>query len=273
MSACRLGRTVAQASKMPALFDMRVRAQRRDRAARIGAELFLYERAFTDILERVGMISERFESALLIGCPDPAWPGRLGAIADRVEVVDSGPLFASAAGGSVVIEDRIAPRPGAFDLIVSIGTLDTIDDLPAALRTLAASLKPGGVLVGAMSGGDTLPMLRAAMRSADQLSGEARAHVHPRIAASALVHLLSDCGLAGPVVDIERVRVTYPSLARLVGDLRAMGATNILCERPRKPLSRPEYAAACAAFGEAGDSGGTVETFEILHFRGIAATH
>ena len=256
---------------MPALFDIRVRAQRRDRAARIGAELFLHERAFADILERLGMIGKRFESALLAGCPDPAWPRQLGAIAEHVEVIDPGPLFAQAAAGSVTIEDRIAARPGGFDLIVSVGTLDTIDDLPGALRALAASLRPGGVLVGALSGGDTLPMLRAAMRSADQLSGEARAHVHPRIAASALVQLLSDIGLASPVVDVERVRVSYPSLARLVGDLRAMGATNVLCERPRKPMSRAEYAAACAAFREAGDSGGTVETFEILHFRGIAA--
>lgn len=258
---------------MPALFDMRVRAQRRDRAARIGAELFLHERAFADIQERVSMISERFESALLLGCPDPAWPVRLGVIADRVEVIDPGPLFAKAAGGLLAIEDRIASRPGAFDLIVSVGTLDTIDNLPGALRALAASLRPGGVLVGAMSGGDTLPMLRTAMRSADQLSGEARAHVHPRIAAAALVQLLSDCGLASPVVDVERVRVSYKSLGRLVSDLRAMGASNILSERPRKPLSRAEYAAACAAFGEAGDSGGTVETFEILHFRGIAPAH
>lgn len=270
MSACRLGRTVAQAPKMPQLFDMRVRAMRRDRAARAGVELFLHERAFADILERVGMIKERFDAALLVGCPDPAWRGRLGAIAGRVEVVDPGPLFAHAAGGSVVIEDRIVPRAHAFDLIVSLNTLDTVDDLPGALRALAASLRPGGLLIGVLSGGDTLPALRAAMRAADQLSGEARAHVHPRIAASALVQLLGDAGLASPVVDVDRISVSYSSLARLVSDLRAMAATNVLSERPRQPLTRAQYAAACSTFEQ---SGGTVETFEILHFRGIAAAH
>ncbi|MGH6658059.1 MAG: SAM-dependent methyltransferase, partial [Sphingomicrobium sp.] len=172
---------------MPALFDMHLRARRRDRAARGGCELFLLERAFADCLERVAMMEQGFADALLVGCPDPAWPGRLDTIADMVSVADPGPLFAAAAGGSLVIEDRIAPRADAFDLILAIGTLDTIDGLPAALAALAKSLRPGGLLLGAMSGGDTVPQLRAAMRAADQVSGEAVAHVHPRIEAAALV--------------------------------------------------------------------------------------
>ncbi|MEO6199395.1 MAG: methyltransferase domain-containing protein [Sphingomicrobium sp.] len=255
---------------MPALFDMHLRARRRDRAARNGTELFLHERAFADVLERTVMMERRFGKALLIGCPDPAWPGRLKAVAEQVAMIDPGPLFAVAAGGETAIEDRIVPRANAFDLILAIGTLDTIDDLPGALRVLAASLAPGGLLIGAMSGGDTLPVLRAAMRVADQLGGAARAHVHPRIEPSALVGLLGAAGLARPVVDVDRVRVSYPSLGRLVADLRAMGATNILTERPRKPLSRAEYAAASAAFDAAGTAGKTVETFELLHFAGWA---
>ena len=253
---------------MPPLFDMRLRARRRDRAARGGSELFLHERAFADCLERLVMMQRRFADALLLGCPDPAWRGRLGDVADTVEVADSGPLFAAAAGGSPMIEDRIVPRADAFDLILAMGTLDTIDDLPAALGALAGSLRPGGLLIGAMSGGDTLPQLRAAMRVADQASGEAVAHVHPRIAPAALVSLLGNAGLERAVVDIDRVRATYSSLAKLVGDLRAMGATNILVERPRRSLSRAAYAAAAAAFEQEGENGKTVEIFEILHFAG-----
>ncbi|MEO7865673.1 MAG: methyltransferase domain-containing protein [Sphingomicrobium sp.] len=255
---------------MAALFDMHLRAQRRDRATRIRAELFLHERAFADVLERTDMMDRRFGNALLIGCPDPAWPGRLTA-AERVAVLDPGPLFAIAAGGGTVIEDRIAARANAFDLIVAIGTLDTIDDLPGALRALADSLTPGGLLIGAMSGGETLPALRGVMRVADQLNGAARAHVHPRIEPSALVGLLGAAGLVRPVVDIDRVRVSYPSFGRLIADLRAMGGTNILAERPRQPLSRAQYAAASAAFDQAGSAGKTVETFELVHFAGWAA--
>ena len=60
---------------VPLLFDPDLRAMRRDRAARAGAELFLYERAFADCLERIALMQRRFGDALLIGCPDPAWPG------------------------------------------------------------------------------------------------------------------------------------------------------------------------------------------------------
>lgn len=268
MTACRVERVIAQAPNMPALFDLRLRALRRDRAARGGGELFLHERAFADCLERVAMMGRRFADALLVGCPDPGWPKRLAKVADRVAVVDPGPLFAAAAGGTTVIEDRIAPKANAFDLILAVGTLDTIDDLPAALAALAASLKPDGLMIGAMSGGDTLPQLRAAMRAADRPSGNAQPHVHPRIEPSALVNLLGNAGLERPVVDIDRVRVAYASFAKLVGDLRAMAASNLLNERPRRSLSRRAYAAAVAAFERSGGQGKTVEIFAILHFAG-----
>lgn len=251
---------------MPPLFDMAVRAARRDRAARRGGDRFLLERAFADCLERIELVQRRFDAALLVGCLDPNWPARLSAHAQSVTIVDPGPLFAAAAGGEPVVEDRMEARTGCFDLIVAIGTLDTVDDLPAALRTLASSLKQNGLLIGAMSGGETLPRLRAAMRVADQRSGGAQAHVHPRIEPSALVHLLASTGFARPVVDVDRVRVSYPSLERLVGDLRAMAATNILAQRPRQPVLRRDYAAASAAFSAAGEKGKTTEIFEILHF-------
>jgi NADH dehydrogenase [ubiquinone] 1 alpha subcomplex assembly factor 5 len=67
------------------------------------------------------------------------------------------------------------------------------------------------------------------------------------------------------VVDIDRVPVSYPSLDRLVGDLRSMGATNALLARPRF-VGREGRAAALRAFSDAGDGSRTVETFEILHF-------
>ncbi|MES2147363.1 MAG: methyltransferase domain-containing protein [Pseudomonadota bacterium] len=253
---------------MPLMFDMHLRAGRRDRAFRMGADFFLHERAFADCFERIELMQRRFSRALLVGCPDTTWPRRLGALADQVSVVEPGPLFAATAGGTVVIEDRIAAHADAFDLIVAIGTLDTVDDLPAALRALASSLAPDGLMIGAMSGGDTVPQLRAAMHAADRVSGGARPHVHPRIEPSALVHLLSNAGLSRPVVDIDRVKVSYASLGRLVGDLRAMAATSILAERAPEPLSRSEHAAACTAFANAGANGKTVETFEILHFAG-----
>jgi len=104
------------------------------------------------------------------------------------------------------------------------------------------------------------------MRAADQITGAASAHVHPRIEAAALSPLLSAAGFAMPVVDVDRVSVSYASLAGLVRDLRAMGATNVLKARSRRSLSRQALAAAAESFASAGGGKRTVETFEIVHF-------
>jgi hypothetical protein len=246
-----------------ALFDMDLRARRRDRAARTGPELFLFERVFADILERLALVPRRFESAMLIGCPDPSWPARLRGIAATVGVLDPGPLFAKAAGGQAMIEDGLSPRPASSDLVVAIGTLDTVNHLPLALRLIFAAMQPDALLIGAMSGGDTLPRLRAAMRAADAVAGAASPHVHPRVEAAAVAPLLEQAGFASPVVDLDRATVAYSSLGRLVGDLRRMGATNILEQRSRIGLSKAAREAAFTAFcGE----DRTVETFEIVHF-------
>jgi hypothetical protein len=260
-----LGAGHRTSARVPELFDMKLRALRRDRAARRGTEQFLFGRVFADCLERIALMNRRFQRALLLGCPDPGWPERLRAFAANVDVRDPGPLFAKAAGGEVIVEDAWEPEARAYDLILDVGTLDTTNDLPLALRLIAHAMRPGGLFIGALSGGDTLPELRAAMRAADALAGFAAPHVHPRVEASALSPLLADAGFERPVVDVERVAVSYPSLERLVGDLRAMGATNIL--RSKAPaLSRSQRRAASRAFARGAVAGRTTETFEIIHF-------
>lgn len=243
---------------------MELRARRRDRAARTAPELFLYERAFADCLDRIALLRRRFGRALLIGCPDAQWPERLGDLVDHVSVRDPGPLFAAAAGGDTIVEDYWEPPAGAFDLVLAVGTLDTVNDLPLALRLVRHAMGEGALLIGTLSGGDTLPQLRNAMRSADALGGAAAPHVHPRIEPSALAPLLMDAGFVNSVVDVDRVPVSYPSLDRLVRDLRAMGATNLLAGRPRF-IGKSARVAAIHAFAEAGGGSRTVETFEILH--------
>jgi len=250
---------------VPDLFDMELRALRRERAARMGPELFLLERAFADCLERIELQDRRFERALMIGCPDPAWPERLRIVVGHVDVRDPGPLFAAAGEGEVIVEDAWEPPSQTYDLVIAIGTLDTVNSLPIALRLIGYAMKADALLIGVISGGETLPQLRSAMRAADALAGGASAHVHPRIEPSALPALLSEAGFARPVVDVDRVQVSYLSMDRLIGDLRSMGATNVLRSRAA-PLGRAQHKAAVRAFAEAGDGERTTETFEILHF-------
>jgi hypothetical protein len=103
------------------------------------------------------------------------------------------------------------------------------------------------------------------MRAADAVTGAAAPHVHPRVEASALAPLLEAAGFNQPVVDVERVSVSYVSFERLIGDLRAMGSTNVLTERPHF-VGRAARQAAASAFVDAGDGSRTTEKFEILHF-------
>ena len=244
---------------------MKLRALRRDRAARAGPELFLFERVFDDCLERIALLNRRFTRALLVGSPDRRWPERLSPVASSVDACDPGTRFAAESDGSQIVEDAWEAEAAAYDLVLSIGVLDTVNDLPLALRLIRHAMREDSLFIGAISGGDTLPHLRSAMRAADALSGKAAPHVHPRIEASALSPLLSEAGLVKPVVDIERFDVSYPSLQRLVGDLRAMGATNILRAKA-PPLTRAEVEAAAGAIAALGQDGRTTERFEILHF-------
>jgi hypothetical protein len=248
------------------LFDMELRALRRDRAARSGPELFLLERAFGDCLDRVSLVQRRFERALLIGCPDPHWPARLGEFADRVDVCDPGPLFAEASNGLQLTEDRWEPARAKYDLVLALGTLDTVNDLPRALITVQWSMKPQGLFLGALSGGETLLRLRSAMRAADAITGAASPHIHPRIEASALSPLLAQAGFHNAVVDVDRVAVSYRSFGKLIADLRRMAATNILAQRSRRPLTKRALAAAAENFAAAGNGERTTESFEIVHF-------
>jgi NADH dehydrogenase [ubiquinone] 1 alpha subcomplex assembly factor 5 len=248
IASLSLGRRQRTSTAVADLFDMKARALRRNRAARIGPELFLFERAFDDCLERLALIRRRFQQAMLIGCPD-AWPERLREFADEVE----------AAG------DCWEPVEAAYDLVLSIGTLDTENDLRLALQLVRHAMQPGALFLGAVAGGETLPQLRNALRAADAVTGAAAPHVHPRVEASALAPLLAEAGFIDPVVDVDRAIVSYRSFDRLIGDLRAMGATNVLTARPRF-IGRAARAAATAAFRQAGDGTRTAETFEILHF-------
>lgn len=249
------------------LFDRRLRALRRDRAARMGVELFLFDRALEECLDRLQDFARPFERALLVGCPSLRWPAKLEEVARKVDVREPGQLFASAAGGVQVEEDRFDFGDGAYDLCVAIGTLDTVNDLPIALQQLRLALRPNSPLIGAIAGGNSLPMLRASLIEAGRSEGRVVARTHPRIEAPTLAQLLSAAGFTMPVVDVDRVSLRYSTLQDEVQDLRRMGATSVLAEHA-KPLVRREAMRAAEEFRRLGHNGRTEEQVEILHFLG-----
>ncbi|MEO8141866.1 MAG: hypothetical protein ABI617_04330, partial [Sphingomicrobium sp.] len=205
----------------PPLFDDHARTLRKQRAARLDGDRFLHERAFDDCLDRLADVAVPFEAAVIIGGENPGWRGRLGAIV---------PDIRSSQGSDIA--------PASVDLCLSIGDLDSANDVQATTFALRHLLRPGGLLLGAIVGGNSLPRLRAAMLAADRVDGGAAPRLHPSIDGPSLAALLVSVGFSEPVIDVDRVAVTYSGLDSVVADLRAMGCTNILDQRSKRPIGR-----------------------------------
>ena len=253
-------------------FDRRLRRLRRDRAAAACGEADdLLRAAGDELVERLGLVTRSFARALDLGSGRGYLAERLRRRGIEVVQADSGRRFARAAGGLQADEDRLPFADGAFDLVVSAGALDSVNDLPGALLLARRALRPDGLFLAAFAGAGSLPRLRSAMAAADEAEGGAAPRIHPQIDVRAAGDLLQRAGFALPVVDSETIEVRYSGLPTLVADLRAMGATNILAARSRRPLGRLGYAAAIADFAGAAEADGkTRERFEILHLLGWA---
>jgi SAM-dependent methyltransferase len=251
-------------------FDRRLRRLRRDRAASRFADAdYLHTLAADELIERLSMVKRDFHHALDLGCGGGYVGERLRDRGLEVVSCDAGRLFANKPQGVQCDEDRLAFGDGAFDLILSVGVLDSVNDLPGALALIRRALRPDGLFLGAFAGAGSLPRLRSAMLEADATTGAAAPRIHPQIDVRAAGDLLTRAGFTLQVADSVSVDVRFSSLMKLVADLRAMGATNMLAARSRTPLRRSALAAAMAAFEGAADADGkTSERFEIIYLTG-----
>lgn len=255
------------------VFDRRSVRRHRDRAAAgLPAHDFLFREVGERLLDRLDDVRRHFPRALDLGCHDGT-VGRLlgnrGGIETLVQT-DLSPRMAAAAGGLAVAADEEAlPFPAAsFDVVISLLSLHWVNDLPGALTQIRRVLKPDGLLLAAMLGGQTLKELRHVLMEAEiALEGG----LSPRVAPFADVRdaggLLQRAGFALPVVDTETIAVSYADPLRLLADLRGMGETNAVLER-RKTLSRRQTLLDAAARYRAlfADGGGRVPaTFQVIY--------
>lgn len=218
-----------------------------------------------DILEdRLAAVKRDFHDVLDLGCFDGGWTPPPGA---RVARLDPGHRFAQAAGGVQGDEDRLPFADASFDLVVSAGVLDQVEDVPGALILARRALRPDGLFLAAFLGAGSLPRLRAALRVAE--GDRPAARLHPQIDVRAAGDLLVRAGFALPVADTEALTVRYPHLFRLAEDLRGMAASNLLASQA--PLSRTTLTAAAQAFAAGADPDGRVaERFAIVTLTGWA---
>ncbi|MBI3759571.1 MAG: methyltransferase domain-containing protein, partial [Deltaproteobacteria bacterium] len=163
--------------------------------------------------------------------------------------------------------------PESFDLAVSVLSLQAVNDLPGALVQIRRSLKPDGLFLAALFGGETLHELREAFAAGEMaVLGGVSPRVAPFAEVRALGTLLQRAGFALPVADSERTTVQYREFKTLVSDLRALGETNVLNQRDRRPLSRAVLAAALAHYGAAhcDAKGRLTATFDVIYLTGWA---
>ena len=163
--------------------------------------------------------------------------------------------------------------PARFDLIVSALALQGANDLPGALVQIRQALKPDGLFLGAIVGGQTLRELREVLVEAETAAcGGASPRVAPFADVSDMGGLLQRAGFALPVADSDVVTVRYADAFGLMADLRAMGATNALLARDRRPARREMFFRAAALYAERfADADGRIRaTFEIVSLAGWA---
>ncbi|WP_432769833.1 MAG: methyltransferase domain-containing protein [Sphingopyxis sp.] len=251
----------------PIFSAARQRAQR-DRFARLPADAdFLAPIIAETLIDRLAMVTRRFERTLLIGAHDAALIAHLRQTGTALTIVEAGPRLAAATGAIPVEADAIDLPFASFDLILWPGGLDAVNDVPGALVRLRALLAPDGLLLGTFVGDGSLPRLRRAVMT-DGVRSIAR--LHPQIDLAAIGNLLQRVGFALPVVDVEALTVRYADLFALVRDLRAAGLTSRLDPAP-PPLTRDEVARIAIAYIAGADPDARIdEQFRLVHFSGWA---
>jgi len=246
----------------PKIFDRRALRLHRARAARAGGgHDFLIRECAGRLAERLGEIRRDFRRGLDLG-------GRCGdALPGGFELMVHAALSRRERASVVADEERLPFAEGAFDLVVSNLVLHAVNDLPGALIQINRTLVADGLFLGALFGGETLLELRRALMEAEaEVEGGASPRVAPMAEVRDLGGLLQRAGFALPMVDRDRVTVTYGHPFDLMADLRGMGEANALAERRRSFSRRTTLMRAAEIYAErhAGADGRVPATFEIL---------
>ncbi len=261
---------IVTAMAAPRLFDRKLVLTRRIRALREGAETFLLDATARELVERLSAVKRRFALALDLGTPGDALAAALQQSGQLDGVIVSEPLvdFRVTRLLRVAADEEALPfGDETLDLVVSALSLQWVNDLPGTFAQVRRALKPDGLFLAALIGGETLGELRESLAIAEsEMAGGASPRVSPFIDVRTLGSLLQRAGFALPVTDVERMTVRYRNARALLRDLRRMGAANALAERSHKPLRRAVLARAEEIYTErfADPDGRLRATFDVM---------
>jgi SAM-dependent methyltransferase len=248
---------------LPNLFDLPLLRARQDRALLLGPATFLLDRVAEDMAERLDAVLRDFSDVADIWTPGEVLrkPSR-----DRFRSVTH-------IAQHDCERETLPLQPESLDLAVSALAFQFVNDLPGTLAQIRRALRPDGLLLAAMIGGDTLSELRQSFAAAE---AECEGGVSPRVAPFADLRdvgaLLQRAGFALPVTDVDRIVVRYDNAFALMADLRRMGATNVLVERRHAPTRRATLARMAQIYGERfADADGRIRaTFDVIWLSGWA---
>jgi SAM-dependent methyltransferase len=253
----------ANPTAAPNLFDRALLQARQRRALIQGPATFLLDRVVEDMEERLAAVKRDFADVADIWTPGDALrkplPDRFKSFT-HIDLQDAA-------------QEVLPFRPEQLDLAISVLAFQFVNDLPGVLAQIRRALKPDGLLLAAMIGGDTLNELRQCFAAAE---AELEGGVSPRVAPFADLRdvgsLLQRAGLALPVTDVDRVVVRYASAFALMADLRRMAATNILIERRRTPTRRATMLRMAQIYAKrfADPDGRIRATFDVIWLSGWA---
>ena len=266
---------------VPEIFNRALLSQRRERLTALHPRgrwpTFLLEHAVDNLMERLAFVCREFEDLLVVGALEGSLGRRLqSAMSPRllVEVDHCDGMLRHCDGMKVLGDEACLPFGSErFDLVVSALALQFVNDLPGALAQIRHVLRPDGLFLGVIAGGATLTELRQCMLDAEaELLGGASPRVAPFADVRDAGALLQRAGFALPVADTETLTVTYGSALELMRELKLMGASNVLVERTRKPMTRGLLLRAAEIYGERfSDADGRIAaTFEFLTLTGWA---
>lgn len=260
------------------LFDRTLLDARRRRALaqpQAGAD-FLLNAAVDDLADRLCAVKREFPIAVDLASPLPRLTGRLSDIPQVGRVIRVDRLADPLAGlqADVVGDPEFLPfRDASLDLVVSALAFHWAADIPGVLTQIRRALKPDGLMIANLLGGETLHELRECLTIAEvELTGGASPRIAPFAELRQLGALLQRTGFALPVIDRDRLTVRYDNAVKLMHDLRAMGATNTLVERNRTPASRRLFLRTADIYAERfSDPDGRIRvTFDIVSLSGWA---
>jgi SAM-dependent methyltransferase len=247
----------------PVLFDRALLRARQSRALGFGPATFLLDRVAEDMAERLHAVLREFKNAADVATPGDQLSNALLERVDQLTRIDLPDLES----------EPLPLQPESVDLVVSGLAFQFVNDLPGVLAQIRRALKPDGLFLAAMIGGDTLTELRQSFAAAE---AECEGGVSPRVAPFADLRdvgaLLQRAGFALPVTDVDRIVVRYDNAIALMQDLRRMAATNILLERRRKPTRRATMLRMAQIYGErfADPDGRIRATFDVIWLSGWA---